>query len=549
MAQVVINGISFKPHPLANYRHDYEKFFDHTEGLSAWQKLEYHREFLLTDLWYFVYFGMRVRIANHPHWVQMCREVEELPESHVLYLWFREGGKSTIITVARNIQRALRRKAFDNFDERIAILSYTRDLAQDFLLSIQQILEQSTYLQYHFPDILYPEPRKDASNWSLDKGLYLQRADYSIKEGTFEAWGLIDGQPTGRHFTKITYDDIMTEEMSNSEKMCERAKTSFDMSLNLGSSDPTEDTSSVHEVVGTFYRHDDVLVYLSQKRKPNGEMFYKLHKVAATYDGTIHGVSRYHPEAKMDELRLNPRMFYTQQLLDPTPQGSRRLNSDHIVMVDADEIPKENWEFMTIDPAGVRKDGRGDRWGICVAGVVPYRNQLGMSDVYIKELIIRTMSLEEAQELICRLAMRFRRLRKVGVEKVAASTWEIHVARALMAKQIPITRDNGRLVILAPEGRSKEWRIENNLSVPLPHGKIHLSRSVAVEDREAFFGEMKSFPYGHDDGLDAASYIYDLIKDYTFGEWEEDLEEEESTDGYDAKEEKEEQDSENWMTS
>ena len=545
---VIINGIQFKPHPLANYVHDYEKFFDVSEGLGAWQKLEYHRELLLTDLWYFVYFGMRVRIANHPHWVQMCREVERLPLSHVMYLWFREGGKSTIITVAKNIQYALRRKAFDNFDERIGILSYTRDLAQDFLLSIQQILEQSTYLQEHFPDILYAEPRKEASNWSLDKGLYLQRSDYSIKEGTFEAWGLIDGQPTGRHFTKITYDDIMTEEMSHSEKMVERAKTAFDMSVNLGSSDPTDDSSSVHEVVGTFYRHDDVLTYLAGKRKPNGEPLYTLHKVPATYDGTIHGLSRYHSEKKMDELRLNPRMFYTQQLLDPTPQGSRRLNPDHLVMVDPDEIPREHWEFMAIDPAGVRKDGRGDRWGIVVAGVVPYRDHLGLSDVYIKELIIRTMSLEEAQNLICMLALRFRRLRRVGIEKVAASTWEIHVAKALMAKQIPITLDNGRLVILAPEGRSKEWRIENNLSVPLPHGKIHLSRSIKQEDRDALVTEMKSFPYGHDDGLDAASYIYDLIKDFTFGEWEEDQEEEGDPDRYELQEQKDEEDSENWIT-
>jgi hypothetical protein len=31
--------------------------------------------------------------------------------------------------------------------------------------------------------------------------------------------------------------------------------------------------------------------------------------------------------------------------------------------------------------------------------------------------------------------------------------------------------------------------------------------------------EMKQFPFGHDDGIDMLSYLYDIIRDYHFAVW------------------------------
>jgi hypothetical protein len=247
---------------------------------------------------------------------------------------------------------------------------------------------------------------------------------------------------------------------------------------------------------------------------------YHVRIKPATIDGTPNGPSAYLPEARLAELRLG-RHFYSQQLLNPTPQGAQKLDRSGLVEVSPAEIPTKLFKFMTVDPAGERKsDSRqGDSWALVVAGVEPYRDDVGASRIFILDMMVEPMTEAEALNNIVQMFLRNGQIRQLGVEKVGISTAEIHIAKALHARGRSITVENKGLVVLRPAGRPKEQRIEAALQWPLLHRKIHLSTAIPVAYRERLKIEMDRFPYWHDDCLDALSYVYDLARDFRFSSY------------------------------
>lgn len=504
---IEIDGISWKRAPGVKYQHDFCRYLGAAveAGMTNEAALA---ELFKADLWFLIYFGMRVPIANNSWWVERCKDVVTGPQSHTLDLWAREHGKSTIITVGETIRRIL-----INPEERIGIFSYSRPAALSFLRSIKSTFENSATLKACFPEILHPDPRTQAEKWSESDGLIVKRRGY-YREATVEAWGLIEGMPTGKHFSGRVYDDVVTADLVNSPDVMAKVKDSFDMSQNLGTID------GWHRVVGTTYHHEDLLVSLQSKVTADGQLVYHSRIKPATVDGSPNGESAYLPESRIAELRINRQMFFSQQLLDPTPQGTQRLDKEYLVEVNPSDVPTKLFKFMAIDPAGERRSDKrqGDSWAIVVAGVEPYRDDLGASRVFLLDMMIEPMTEAEALENVVRMFLRNGQIRQIGVEKVGISTAEIHIAKALHARGRSLTIENGGLVVLRPAGRSKQQRIEAALQWPLLHRKLHLSTSVPVAYRERLKLEMHKFPYWHDDALDGVSYIYDMIRNYRFGQ-------------------------------
>jgi hypothetical protein len=294
-----------------------------------------------------------------------------------------------------------------------------------------------------------------------------------------------------------------------------KLKDTFDMSQNLGT------MSGWHKVIGTTYHHEGLLNTLRHRVTSEGKHVYTTRVKPATVDGTPNGASAYLPEDVLAELRINRQMFYSQQLLDPTPQGTQRLDPTLLKEVSPAQVPSRIFKFMAVDPAGERKSDKrqGDSWALMVVGVEPYRDDLGASNIYILDAIIEPMTEAEAMDNVVRMFMRNGQVRQIGVEKVGISTAEVHVAKALHARGRSLTVENGGLVVLRPAGRSKQQRIEGALQWPLLNGKIHISTAVPTAYRERLKLEMQKYPYWHDDGLDCLSYFFDLIRDYRFGKF------------------------------
>lgn len=500
-------AVVFKPVEGCIYRYDYEKIFQSIAKGELEEKGAY-RTLILSDLWFIVYFVMKVGSANHPFVVKMCRVVEEGANSRTLDLWAREHFKTTIITIAETVQKVLK-----NPDERVGIFSHTRPIAKGFLRSIKMLFEGSEILKACFPDVLYQNPAQEAQKWSEDDGLVLKRKGFA-KESTIEAWGLIEGMPTSKHFSHRVYDDIETADVVDSPDMVMKVRNRFDLSRNLGTLDGTE------RVIGTTYSHSGVLEDLRKKQDIHGRDMYLTRVVPATDDGSPNGVPVLLSQERLDDLKTNEYIFNCQQLLNPTPIGIRKLDSSLLRDIEAVFIPSSVFKFMVIDPAGDDKTGKGDAWAIEVWGVEPKADDLGASNVYLMDASISPFRETEAIEEIVRMYLRNGMIMQVGVEKVALSTTETHVANALAAKGRHISVDNNTLFVLRPSGRNKTHRIEAALAWPLFNSKIFISSTVPHAYKERFKMEMDKFPYWHDDGLDAAAYLYDMIRDYRFVFWQ-----------------------------
>lgn len=503
-----LDGVGWNPVPGVPYLHDYEAIFKGFEDGSVPQ-VPALRALIKEDLWFLVYFVLKIPIANNAWWVKCCNDVQLGPSTDTLDLWARFHGKSTIITVGDTIQRILK-----NPEERICLFSWKLSVAKAFFNQIKRVFEENIILRTCFNDVLWGDPSREATKWSEDEGIYVRRRS-TAKEPTLMAAGLIEGSPTGYHFSGRLYDDIMTEQLSRNPDMIEQVKNAFDMSQNL----KTGTSEDWQRIIGTPYAHNDVLMYIRDQKDDNGVPLYTTRLKPATVDGTPNGASVYLPEAELAKLRANKRFFYSQQLLDPTPLGDQRLDYTKLIEVSPSQIPQRLFKFMAVDPAGMRLSDKrqGDSWSMVVAGVEPYRDDVGNSRVFILDIIVEPMTEAQALKNVVDMFVRNGMIRQIGIEKVGISSAEVHIAKALFARGRALTVENGGLCILRPAGRAKEQRIEAALSWPLLNQKLFISTAIQSAYRERVKLEMQKFPFWHDDALDSISYIYDMIRDFRFG--------------------------------
>src|SRR5882762_6380284 len=185
------------------------------------------RNLCLTDLYFLLWYGLGRRDIARDWLFERCREVQDSPDGH-LDLWAREHYKSTIITFALTIQDIL-----NDPELTVGIFSHTRPIAKGFLRQIKREFEGNERLKSLFPDVLYANPERDAPKWSEDDGIYVKRKS-NPKEATIEAWGLVDGQPTSKHFKRMLYDDVVTRESVTSPEMINKTTEAWELSLNLG---------------------------------------------------------------------------------------------------------------------------------------------------------------------------------------------------------------------------------------------------------------------------------------------------------------------------
>src|SRR4030067_2679004 len=204
---IEINRMKWERIPGQTYTYSYDTLAQKMES-GELDQAGTLRMLILNDLWFIVYFVLRIPVANHPFWITARREVEDGPKDFTLDVWAREHGKSSIITIAETIQYQLK-----NPDHCTGIFSYVRPVAKKFLFSIKEIFQNERILHDCFADVVWANCEKEAPLWSLDEGLILKRSS-KRPEASISAWGLIEGMPTGFHFERRIYDDIITEDLA-----------------------------------------------------------------------------------------------------------------------------------------------------------------------------------------------------------------------------------------------------------------------------------------------------------------------------------------------
>ena len=302
------------------------------------------------DLFFLLVYGMKREDMNRDWLYERCREVQREPDGH-LDLWSREHYKSTIITMGLTIQNIL-----NDPELTVGIFSHTRPIAKAFLRQIKREFETNRLLQELFPHIC-PPAKGETRTWSEDGGIVVRRST-NPKENTIEAWGLVDGQPTGKHFSVLVYDDVVTLESVSTPEQIKKTTDAWRLSLNLGAH------GGRRRMIGTRYHANDTYAELIKQKSVK----VRLHP--ATDDGTFEGNPVLLSREKLEEKRrdMGPFVFACQMLQNPMADKADGFRPEWLHYW---QVRREFWEPMNrvifVDPAGSKKKG-SDYSVFCVVG-------------------------------------------------------------------------------------------------------------------------------------------------------------------------------------
>lgn len=252
------------------------------------------------DLFYLLLILLNRRDMKRQWLLDRCREVQMSPNGH-LDLWAREHYKSTVITFGLTIQDILRDPEIT-----VGIFSHTRPTAKAFLRQIKSELETNDRLFALYPETLYQWPAKQSPKWSEDEGITVRRLG-NPKEATVEAWGLVDGQPTSKHFRLRVYDDVVTRESVGTADQIAKTTAAWELSDNLG---VASDQGGAERYIGTRYSlYDSYSTMLARKA-------VKPRIYPATHNGRFDGKPVFFSQAVWDDkVRKQGRTTVAAQLL------------------------------------------------------------------------------------------------------------------------------------------------------------------------------------------------------------------------------------------
>lgn len=315
-----------------------------TELLGAWDALDSRgsdlsvvRRLALDDRYYLLIKLLHAHYAWHPWIYDRCREVEAHPDGYI-DIWGRDHFKSSLITFAGAIQEILR-----NAEICIGIFSHTKGIAAKFVAQIKREFEDNELLKRVFSDILWANPARESPVWTAE-ALIVRRAS-NPREATLEGHGLVDGQPTSRHFDLLIYDDVVTEESVNTTDQINKTTKAWELSDNLGRANARKWHT------GTRYHYADTY---SEIIKRGGAM---LRHRPATHDGTIDGnpvlLTRAQWRAKF--IAQGEATLACQLLGNPLAGHQRMFNVEDVQVYEV--RPETLMCYLMVDPArSVKKE-------------------------------------------------------------------------------------------------------------------------------------------------------------------------------------------------
>lgn len=468
----------------------YDTLIAALDECSEAERVDRMRHLCRTDLFFLVRYVCNRPDLHHPFFFERCRELQAEPDGYC-DLWAREHGKSSLGTFGLSLFHIV-----NDPEVTIGIFSHTRPIAKSFLRQIKRELEVNEVLKGLFPEIFWVNPAQQASKWSEDDGLIWKRQG-NPKESGLEAWGLVDGMPTGRHFRVRVYDDVVVLGSVSTPEMITKTTEAFQLSDNLGT------IGGAIRVYGTRYAYGDSY----EAMLASGTLKPRVY--ACTKDGTDDFAPEncvlMSPEVLRQKRQAQgPYVFAAQLLLNPAGDTSMGFRRGWLRYIDGPPHASGLNVYLLVDAASSKK-ASADWTAMCVVGV-------GSDGTYrLLDMVRDRMNLTERTAALFDLVKKWKPL-KVGYEKYGLMGDTEHIRREQY-----LTNTDFSLVELGGS-TPKVDRIRK--LVPLfENGKVLIPRSLhrtifdgtTVELVRAFVEEEYcAFPVArHDDMLDCFARILD----------------------------------------
>jgi predicted phage terminase large subunit-like protein len=316
-------------------------------------------------------------------------------------------------------------------------------------------LEANKILHAAFPDVLWGEDTRAAPKWSEDDGIIVKRRS-NPNEGTIEAWGLVDGQPTSKHFKVLLYDDVVVAGSVTTPEMIAKTMMEMERSYNLGT------TPGLKRGVGTRWHFNDAYRTVIDR----GTFIAREHpgRVGGTEEGeSVFWSEEIHAQKRRDQ---GPYTYAAQILLNPKADALQGFKREWLRKYKRIEPASLNW-YLLVDAASSKKKG-SDYTAIWAVGLGKDGNYYAIPEVRDR------LNLKERGDRLFDLHRKYKP-RQVRYEKYGLMSDIEHY-------QSRMENENYRFTITEVAGQtSKPDRIKR--LIPLfEAGRIWLPESLHVSD-------------------------------------------------------------------
>lgn len=329
-----------------------------------------------------------------------CIQVDRADGLYLIGRHYVATHNSTLITFALTIQDILK-----DPECTFCIFSNTSPLARQFLRQIKTEFEDNGRLKSLFDDILWSDPEKMAAKWSEHEGIIVKRRS-NPKEATIEAFGLIDNQPTSKHFSHRVYDDVVTQESVGNVDTIKKTTERWELSIATGQGGGR----NVERYVGTFYHGNDTYQEIMRRG------VVKVRRFPGTEDGTADGIPVLMGQEELMKLgrSMGPATFAMQVLLDVKGGSTRSFRPEWLRWWSPKRAGLN--VYIIVDPSSGKKRYRGgkaqnDYTSMLVFGIDGNNNRM------VIDLVRDRLNLDGRTNALFALHRKYRPVQQVGYEE------------------------------------------------------------------------------------------------------------------------------------
>lgn len=426
----------------------------------------------------------RPGFVNNKFAFDRCREVQANPNGY-LDLWSREHWKSSVITFGLTLQNILQ-----DPEVTIGIFSHTRPIAKAFLRTLMREIESNRTLHAAFPEIFVGTDVRQYAKFSEDDGVIVKRKS-NPNEATIEAWGLVDGAPTSKHFKVLLYDDVVVAGSVTTPEMIAKTMKAMEESYNLGT------TGGVIRAAGTRWHFSDAYRTVVD-RGTFVPREYPGRKGGTEEGDSIVWSDETHLKKRAD---MGPYTYAAQILLNPKADALQGFKREWLRYYTRADVKKMN-TYIVVDSANSKRK-ESDYTAMWVIGLGSDGNY------YAIDMVRDRLNLAERVERLFTLHRKY---------KPKQVRWERY---GMMADIEAIKREQEaqtyRFDVTEVSGQtSKDDRIKRMLPI-FEQGKFYLPKSLHITDwqketrdlvRDFIEEEFYPFPVSmHKDMLDSLARI------------------------------------------